>query len=369
MDSFKGSLTAEQACAAVAKGVLSVVKTAETIIRPMADGGEGTAKAMIAARNGRWMPKKTMGPLPDMAVQAGYAWFDSDATALVEMASASGLTLLKQSQRNPMRTTTYGTGELIKAAAEQRPRKILLAVGGSATVDGGAGAAMALGWKFLDKDGGPIGLGGGELLQIERIVPPEHFDLPPVAVLCDVQNPLCGPQGAARVYAPQKGATPQMVDHLEKALGHLCELVRTQLGKDVDIPGAGAAGGLAAGAAAFINARLVSGIETIIDCTDLAEQIADAQWVITGEGCFDEQSLHGKVVSGVAKAAAKAKVPVAVLAGSVNIGKEQYQNMGIIEAIPARKDDTPLEYAIANGVQLLTNAAAELATNHLLGRP
>jgi glycerate kinase len=366
MDSFKGSLSAERACAAAAEGVLSVVPTAETIIRPMADGGEGTAKAMIAAKDGRWVAKEVMGPLPDIRARAGYAWFDSDATALVEMASASGLTLLEASKQDPLKTTTYGTGELLKAAAEQGPAKILLAVGGSATVDGGAGAAMALGWRFLDKDGDAIALGGGDLQRVQTIVPPKTLELPLVEVLCDVQNPLCGPQGAARVYGPQKGATPEMVEHLEKGLSRLCQLVKSQLGKDINIPGTGAAGGLSAGAVAFMNAELVSGIDAIIGCTDVAEQIATSQCVLTGEGRFDKQSLQGKVICGIARIAAKANVPVGVLAGTVDLAKEQYGSFGIVDAIAAKKNDMSLDYAMAHGGGLLTAAAAEFAIEHLV---
>ncbi|MHC4478034.1 MAG: glycerate kinase family protein [Planctomycetota bacterium] len=366
MDCFKGSLSAEQACQAAAEGVRSVAPAAEILIRPMADGGGGTARAMIAAKDGRWIAKEVMGPLPDMKVGAGYAWFDSDAMALVEMASASGLTLLEQSRRAPLRTTTYGTGELVKAAAEQEPDQILLGVGDSATVDGGVGAATALGWNFLDRDGCAIALGGGDLTRIETIVPPTGLHLCSVKVLCDVESRLCGPKGAARNYAPQKGATPQMVEILEKGLSHLAVLVKRELGKDIDIPGAGAAGGLAAGAVAFMNANLVSGVDTIIQCTDLAQQIADSQWVITGEGRFDAQSLHGKVVCGVAKMASAAHVPVAVLAGSVNLASDQYAALGIVDAIGAQKAYVSLDHAMAHAGELLTAAAAELARRHLV---
>jgi glycerate kinase len=301
-----------------------------------------------------------------MKVQAGYAWFDSDRTALVEMASASGLVLLSTSQRNPLKTTTYGTGELIQAAAERTPKKIWLAVGGSATVDGGTGAAMALGWRFLDKDGKPVAPGGGDLHRIKKIIPLARLELPPVEVLCDVENQLCGRQGAARTFGPQKGATPQMVDQLERGLAHLAKIVKRQLGKDIDVPGAGAAGGLAAGALAFMNAKLVSGVDTIIECTNLTEEIDTSEWVITGEGCFDEQSLRGKVVSGIVRAAAKSNVRVAVLAGSVNLTKEEYQSFGVADAISAKKADMPLDYAMAQGSLLLAEAAAEFARRHCL---
>jgi len=251
-DSFKGTLTAYEACQIIADAISESVPDIQLVIKPMADGGEGTAEAMIKAANGRWVPQTVMGPLPDMQVEAGFAWFDDDRTALVEMASASGLELLSTDQMNPLKTTTYGTGQLIKAALEYGARKILLAVGGSATVDGGIGAAIALGWKFLDYHDNSVPLGGAGLEKITKIVRPEKLGLVPVEVLCDVDNPLCGEQGAAKVYAPQKGATPEMVEQLEKGLAHLAELVRKQLQRDINVPDAGAAGGLAAGAMAFM---------------------------------------------------------------------------------------------------------------------
>ena len=204
MDSFKGSLKADEACEIIADAIHKCSPQIETVIKPMADGGEGTASAMIKAAGGRWIPQIVSGPLPDMRVEAGFAWFDSDKTALVEMAAASGLELLTKEQMNPFKTTTFGTGQLIKEAMEQKPGKIYLAVGGSATIDGGCGAAAALGWKFLDKNGNSVSLGGAGLKEIARIVEPPDFAIPIVEVFCDVDNPLCGPRGAAKVYGPQK---------------------------------------------------------------------------------------------------------------------------------------------------------------------
>jgi glycerate kinase len=273
------------------------------------------------------------------------------------MASVSGLELLGPAQRNPLKTTTYGTGELIRAAAEQRPQRMLLAVGGSATVDGGVGAAMALGWRFLDDKGDPIPLGGGQLYRIKEIIPPKDFNLPAVEVLCDVDNRLCGPEGAARVFSPQKGATPQMVDHLETCLTHLAQVVAGQLGRDIDVARAGAAGGLAAGALAFMNAKLSCGIDVIIECTGLEDQIGASDWVITGEGRFDEQSLYGKAVSGIVKIAAKKRVPVGMLAGSIGLTEKEYQRFGVFDAIGAQKNGISLKYAITHAGELLAEAA------------
>ena len=366
MDSFKGSLTAPEACEIIANAIAESVPRTQLVIKPMADGGEGTARAMIKAADGQWIPKTVMGPLTDMQAEAGFAWFSRDKTALVEMASASGLELLSKEQMNPLRTTTYGTGQLIKAASEYGARKILLAVGGSATVDGGLGAATALGWKFLDLTGCPVPFGGAGLEQIAKIIEPEDLHLPPVEVLCDVDNPLCGEHGAAKVYGPQKGATPQMTEQLEKGFVHLAALIQKQFQCDINnVPGAGAAGGLAAGAMAFMNARLVSGIETIMAHSNLHDELQSADWIITGEGCFDRQSLRGKVVSGIAKIASQSNTRLAVLAGQVTVPQNEYQKLEISAAIPCRKNDMPLDYALENCRTLLHSAARQFAKQHL----
>jgi glycerate kinase len=366
MDSFKGSLTAERACTVVAESIASVVPAAEIVIKRMADGGEGTAQAMLAAGNGQWIEKMVTGPLPGMRVCAGFAWFAYEKLAVVEMATSSGLQLLPPQRRNPLKTTTYGAGQLMTAAMDYGAQRILLAVGGSATVDGGTGAATAMGWKFLGKDGKEVGLGGGRLIQIDTIIPPPYPSRVPIEVLCDVDNPLCGEQGAAKVYGPQKGATQEMVEVLEAGLEHLAELVQKQLGRDVrNLPGAGAAGGLAAGAVAFMGAKLVRGIETVISWSRLGQDIAGADWVITGEGCFDRQSLRGKVVSGVARAAKNAGAKVAVLAGQVLLTGQEYRSLGVVDAFACMNDRMPLEHAIRNGEKLLAKAARDFALKYL----
>jgi len=364
-DSFKGTLTAYEACEIIANGISESAPAAQLVIKPMADGGEGTARAMIQAANGRWVRQTVMGPLPQMQAEAGFAWFDDDKTTLVEMASASGLELLSAEQMNPLSTTTYGTGQLIKAALKYGARKILLAVGDSATVDGGLGAAMALGWKFLDHSNNPVPLGGAGLEKITKIVRPEKLSLVPVEVLCDVDNPLCGEHGAAKVYAPQKGATPEMVEQLEKGLAHLADLVRKQLQRDIDVPGAGAAGGLTAGAIAFMNAAVVSGIETVMARSNLRAELESADWVITGEGSFDRQSLYGKVVSGILKMALQSHTRLAVLAGQVNMPQQEYQKIGIATAISCREDNMSLDYALENSRALLYSVAQRFAKQYL----
>lgn len=372
-DSFKGTLRADQACDIIAKTLRKTLSDVTVVVKPMADGGEGTALAMIRAGNGKWIPRTVMGPLPQMQVQAGFVWFD-DATAMVEMASASGLELLSAEQLNPMETTTYGTGELIRAATEYGATKVLLAVGGSATVDGGIGAAAALGWRFLDSRGAEVPLGGKGLaglasIGVPRVNPPlltNGSQPPQVEVLCDVDNPLCGEHGAARVYGPQKGATPTMVEELEAGLKNLAAVVRSQLGRESDnLPGAGAAGGLAAGAVAFMDASIVSGIETVMARSNLGAELESADWVITGEGSFDRQSLYGKVVSGVLRLARKSNTRVAVLAGQVRLPADQWRQNGIAAAIATKPDEMPLEQALKNSRALLASAAEKLATQYL----
>jgi len=376
MDSFKGTISATEACEIVTVAIAERIPNAQLVIKPMADGGEGTAEAMLKAVSGEWIPRIVTGPLPNMRVEAGFAWFENSKTALVEMACASGLQLLSKEQYNPMKTTTYGTGELIKSALEYKPHKVLLAVGGSATVDGGIGAANALGWRFLDSKGIQVPPCGEGLEKIAEIIePPKErisnfkFQISNfrVEVLCDVKNPLCGDLGAAKIYGPQKGATPEMVDKLEAGLTNLADVVRKQLNCDIrSIPGGGAAGGLAAGAVAFMKAKLVSGIETIIKYSNLKAELSDADWVITGEGCFDRQSLYGKVVTGVAHVAAKSGTAVAVIAGQVDLPKGEYQKLGIATAISCKPQDMSVESAVANCRTLLRLAAERFVKENLI---
>jgi len=366
LDSFKGSLTAMRACSIVAETIESVLTETEAVLKPMADGGEGTAAALMAARQGQWIEQKVTGPAPSMQVDAGFVWLPAERTAVVEMASASGLELLGEQQRNPLYTTTYGTGQLIDAAIRHGAGRILLGVGGSATVDGGVGAALALGWRFLDEQGRDIPLGGAGLNRIGEIAPPSEPLEVFVDVLCDVDSPLCGPHGAARIYGPQKGATPEMVETLDAGLAHLATQVREQLGTEIaKIPGAGAAGGLAAGAVAFLDARLVSGVEVAMDEIRLREAVADADWVVTGEGCFDQQSLRGKVVSGVVRVAREGGARVAVLAGRVLVSPPVLETLGIDIALACMNDSMSLRHALTHSEELLGAAASRLARDHL----
>lgn len=358
-DSFKGNLSAREVCEIVREGIRSVRPDIETVLLPMADGGEGTAEALMAALGGEWIPLTVTGPLPPMQVEAGFAWLPEEKIAVVEMATASGLPLLKPEERNPMRTTTFGTGELIKAAVEKGAEKILLTVGGSATVDGGVGAAEALGWKFLES---------GE------IVPPEGRGrspsgprtprrcVPAMEVLCDVTNPLCGLNGAARIYGPQKGATPEMVEVLEGRLAVLADAVKEQLGKDIkDLPGTGAAGGLAFGAVAFMNGKLVPGIDTVMETVGLTDALSGAAWVLTGEGRFDSQSLQGKVVDGVARLAADVGVKTGVIAGCVQLNEAGWRAADVDFVATLQPEGMSAEESIRRSRDLLSEAAAAFA--------
>ncbi|NOY81951.1 MAG: glycerate kinase [Kiritimatiellaeota bacterium] len=363
LDAFKGSMTAQRACAATA-AVLCRERPAWSVVScPMADGGEGTAAAMAAAAGGELVPtSEVCGPLPEMRVDAVYAWLPAQRLAVVEMAQASGLPLLPVEKRNPLRTTTLGTGQLLRSALARNPARLLLGLGGSATVDGGMGAARAFGWRFLDSSGADLPLGGGALERLARILPPESPEsLPRVEALCDVQNPLCGPNGAVAVFAPQKGATPEMLVRLEAGLQRLAEVVRRDLGLEVaTMPGAGAAGGFGAGAVAFFRARLVSGVRTVATACGLHRLLRGADWVITGEGCFDEQSLHGKVVSGVRDAAVAAGVKVAVLAGRVRLPEDSRLAAGFDAAVALAPAAVSEETAAAEAGRRLDLAVCRL---------
>ncbi|HVM59245.1 MAG TPA: glycerate kinase [Verrucomicrobiae bacterium] len=370
LDKFKGSLTAPRACEIVREAILSVRPDVTIVVKPMADGGDGTAEVFRSALGGEWVQHEVTGPLPGMLVNARYLWLAQERLAVVEMAQASGLVLLKPEQRNPLRTHSHGTGELLCYAASRGAQRILLAVGGSATIDGGVGAARAGGWRFVGANGKQVELGGGELGRIVKIEDPksdpkldeEDFLNFSLEVLCDVDNPLCGERGAARVFGPQKGATPEMVEQLDAGLRHLAELVKTQLGKDIaDVPGAGAAGGLAFGALAFMDAKLIPGVEAVAEAIGLKAELADADWIITGEGRFDEQSFRGKVVSGVAKLASQHGVKVGVLAGSVSTPDKVWHREGIALAMSTMTPGMKLEEAIASAEPLLESAARRLA--------
>ena len=364
LDSFKGSMTAAEAVQVVCTE-LQRIGTFDTVGVPMADGGEGTADALVAARAGDWLTVEGVtGPLPEMVLDARIGWLADEGIAVVEMARASGLMLLPTDERQPMRTTTFGTGQTLRAAMKRGAQTILLTLGGSATVDGGTGAARAVGWRFLDADGRETGGNGESLHRIARIVAPDELPRVKVRALCDVENPLCGPHGAARVYGPQKGATREMVLGLEEGLANLARCIERDLGLVVeDMPGAGAAGGFGAGARAFLNADLVPGFDAVAETCSLSNALADTDWVITGEGRLDAQSLQGKVVSGVTRLARRAGVRVAVLAGAVSLSEADWRAAGIEKVLactPSSMDETD---AMRRAPDLLAKATRRLAAH------
>ncbi|OEU50259.1 MAG: hypothetical protein BA871_09290 [Desulfuromonadales bacterium C00003096] len=359
-DSFKGSLSAEVACRVVA-GKLRALKPAWQIESlPLADGGEGTAAALVENRRGQWrVVQGVTGPLPEMRLEGSFGWLPGDI-AVVEMAYVSGLTLLQKVQRNPLLTTSYGTGQLLAFAAQADAKRIILTLGGSATVDGGTGAARALGWRFLDAVGREVPLGGGGLRQIAQIKRPQ-LNLPPVEAWCDVRNALCGREGAASVYGPQKGADEAMVAKLESGLQHLAELVQRQLGVSApDVPGDGAAGGFGFGARAFLGAQLIPGAQGVMEVVGLAKALSDADWVITGEGCFDEQSLQGKVVGEVVQLARSHSVKAAVLAGRLLLDPVRCRKVGLSLCEQTMTRGMSTEQAMVQAESLLADAAQRL---------
>jgi len=322
-DSFKGSLTALQVCDAMEKGIRNVLPNAQCIKVPMADGGEGTVQSLVDATGGKIYELEVIGPLGN-PVMANYGILGDGETAVIEMASASGIQYVNKETANPFITTTYGTGELVKACLEKGIKKIILGIGGSATNDGGAGFAQALGVRFLDKNGRELPFGGGalkDLYTIDTSFIDQRLKDVKIGVACDVTNHLCGVEGASYIFGPQKGATPEMAIDLDNALKHYAEIIKNQLGKDVkDVPGAGAAGGLGAGLLAFTNASLRQGFEIIAEYTGLQEKIKKADIVFTGEGSIDSQTQYGKTPYGIAQLAKAEHKTVIAIAG--NIGSD-----------------------------------------------
>jgi len=324
-DKFRGTLTAEQAARAIQTGWLRARPRDELEVVPMADGGEGTLEALVAALGGDLVTARVTGPLGD-PVEAAYGV--AGDTAVVEMARASGLALVAGSRRDPLRATTRGTGELIRdALARHHPASVVVCIGGSATTDGGAGMAQALGARLLDSAGAEIPAGGAGLLELATVDATGVARLlgtTRVLVACDVDNPLVGPSGTAHVYGPQKGASTEDVLLLDRALAHYAAVLYRDLGLDVrDLPGAGAAGGLGAGLVAFLGAKLRPGVEVVTEAVRLRERLAGAGHVVTGEGKLDEQSLRGKTVAGIMRLAREVPVPVTVLCGRAELELDQ----------------------------------------------
>lgn len=358
-DSFKGSCSSLEVAEAIEKGIRRICDDIEIVKIPVADGGEGTVDTLVIGTGGQYEEVEVVGPL-GKKIKAKYGILEGNI-AVIEMAAASGLPLLKEEERNPMIATTYGTGEMIKAAMEKGCRKIFIGIGGSATNDGGAGMAQALGVSFKDKEGKEIGYGGKALASIADI-DISNIDVrlkeTEITVISDVTNPLCGLNGASYIYGPQKGATPEMIKELDASLKHYAKIINEKLGKDIiDIPGAGAAGGLGAGLIAFCNASLCQGIEKVLDLTNIEDYLADADLVITGEGQIDSQTVYGKVPVGVAKRAAKYDVPVIAIVGSVGEGASEVYAHGVDAIMSIVNRPMSLSEAVENAAELIENAA------------
>ncbi|GIM29814.1 glycerate kinase [Clostridium polyendosporum] len=351
-DSFKESMTAKEACEAMERGIKKVNDKITCIHVPMADGGEGTMQSLVDATNGTIYSLKVIGPLGN-EVEAQYGILGDGETGVLEMASASGIHLVPSKQRNPLITTTYGTGQLIRACLDHRVKRLLIGIGGSATNDGGAGVVQALGGKLLDKDRNELGFGGGQLGKLDKI-DLTNLDLRLkdvlVEVACDVTNPLCGVRGASKVFGPQKGATPEMIEILDSNLEHYAEIIKEYLHKDIlEVPGAGAAGGLGAGLMAFLSGTLKKGIEMVIEYTGLEEKIKKADVVWTGEGSIDFQTQFGKTPFGVATVAKKYNKPVVALAGRVGEDIDILYKSGIDSIFCIMRGVTSLDEALEKG--------------------
>ena len=358
--SLKGSLTAAEAGSAIAQGVRKIYPEAEIEVVPIADGGEGTVQALVDASGGKIIQKTVTGPLGE-PVQAFFGLMGDGSTAAIEMAACAGLPLVPPAKRDPRITTTYGVGELILAALDYGSRHFIIGIGGSATNDGGAGMAQALGASLLDVQGTKIAPGGaalGTLAHISTSSMDSRLQTCTVEVACDVTNPLCGPMGASAVYGPQKGATPEMVEELDKALAHYARIVEQDLNMTIgEIPGAGAAGGLGAGLMAFLHAKLRPGAQIVFEAVALEERIRKADLVITAEGQIDAQTAYGKSVGAVAEIAKRYDLPVLAFAGSLGENYRVVYELGVdaVAALPA--SPVTLTYAMENASRLLSDAA------------
>lgn len=355
-DSFKESMTAKEACIAMEKGIKKVFKDAECIYVPMADGGEGTMEALVDSTKGKLYTVEVTAPLGNKT-EGKFGILGDGETAVIEMAQASGLHLVESKKRNPLVTTSYGTGELIKAALDKGVKKIVVGLGGSATNDGGAGMLQALGVSLKDKEGRELAFGGGSLGSLEKI-DLSNFDRRVLDIeikgACDVKNPLSGGQGASYVFGPQKGATLEMAEILDKNLRQYGNIIRKVLGKEVDhIEGAGAAGGLGAALIGFCNCELEKGIDLVVKYSNLEEKIKNADYVFTGEGSIDFQTKFGKTPFGVAKTAKKYNIPVIAFAGKLGRGYEELYELGIDAFVGILSEVSSLDEALSKGKENL----------------
>ncbi len=366
-DSFKGSLSALEVCRALENGARRVFPSAEIETCPLADGGEGTLEALIQSAGGYFKSERVQNPIGD-TIEARWGILP-DGKAVIEMAQASGLTLISKAQRNAKTASTFGTGQLIKAALRAGCREILVTLGGSATTDGGAGALAALGAHFRDKNDVILRPGGADLRRLHSIdlkwLEPK-LKRAQITLLCDVSNPLCGENGAAQVYGPQKGASSADIEVLESALANLARATREKTGADFSSRGgAGAAGGLGFGLMAFCSAQTRSGIDVVLEAARFEEKLGRANLVLTGEGALDAQTLHGKVVAGVCRAARTHGVPVVAFGGKVDLSGAEMDELGLQSAFCIVDGPRDLNFCIENAEQLVEKAAERFFRLHL----
>jgi glycerate kinase len=364
---FKGSISALEVARAVSEGVRRVVSDAETVLVPVADGGDGTLETLVEGSGGEVRDAEVTGPLGE-AMLAQWGALGDGRTAIIEMARTSGLALVPIEKRDPLVTTTYGLGEIIKHALDAGFRSFIVGIGGSATNDGGAGMAQALGVRLLDAGGLDLSFGGAELSRLARI---DTSGLDPRAgesifsIACDVNNPLTGPEGASAVYGPQKGATPETVAQLDAALSHLADVVRSDIGVEIDdVPGAGAAGGLGGGLIAFLKGRLRTGVDIVLDAVGLDAHLEGADLVITGEGCLDFQTVYDKAPIGVARRAKARGIPVISISGSLGDRYRDVHQHGIDAASAITWGPMTLADSSSNAAELVASAA-EQAMRHM----
>ncbi|QEY25042.1 glycerate kinase [Neisseria animalis] len=370
-DSFKESLSAKEVASAIAEGWQKVLPDTECVCIPMADGGEGTVQSLIDATKGRLQTVEVTAPLGNK-IPAAFGISGDRNTAIIEMAAASGLHLAPPEQRNPLITTSYGTGELIKAALDEGVSKIILGIGGSATNDAGAGMLQALGAVFLNSGNQSIGFGGSSLIHttyadFSRL--DKRLQQVEIEVACDVDNPLCGEKGASAVFGPQKGATPAMVAELDHALNHFADIIFQYKGLDIrHCSGSGAAGGMGGGLLTLPNATLKSGVQIVVEAVNLAQAVRDADLVITGEGRMDAQSVHGKTPVGVAGVAKQYGKPVIAIVGCLREDYEAVYQAGIDAVFPIIRQLDTLENVLANGRSNLVSAAQNIAKLYQMQR-